>query len=317
MQALDLYLPQTWKLGEWYHILPIGDVHRGSPEHDAKAYLGMLQWASTKKNLYVIGLGEYDDWFSGSERKAFRIGEFHDGTVAAVEGSILEKTMDHAKLYETIAKQGRLLGLAYGHHSYTFQTDDRDTNPKSVFGKTTTQVMCEHLNVPYLGFSGLLNVSMKIARPTGNYSEWRHFTIYYHHGHGGGRTKGASITTVRRKLEGFDADIYLMGHNHDKWALPETKLHIHKPSRDKAGKPRAGGIIESEARLSHRKIIYARTASFLRNFSRGTRAGYGEIAGYPPTEIGAVKVSLRWKFREEDKQQQSLAWAMLDGHASA
>ena len=87
MVAKDVYLPHTWRLGEWYHIVPVGDVHRGSPEHASKAYLNMLQWCTEKDNYYVIGLGEYDDWFSGSERKAFRVGEFHDGTVFAVENA--------------------------------------------------------------------------------------------------------------------------------------------------------------------------------------------------------------------------------------
>ena len=317
MVAKDVYLPHTWRLGEWFHIVPVGDVHRGSPEHASKAYLTMLQWCTEKDNYYVIGLGEYDDWFSGSERRAFRVGEFHDGTVVAVEAAILQKTIEHAELYRGIAKAGRLLGLAYGHHSYTFQIDDRETNPQSVFGKTTTQVMCEALNVPYLGFSGLLNVCMKVSRPTGTYSEWRHFTIYYHHGHGAARTKGGSIAPVRRKIEGFQADIYLMRHDHSKWALPETRLRIHQPKRWAKGTQRAGGMVEAANRLTHSKVIFARTASFVKGYSEGTKASYQELAGYQPTEIGVVKVTVRWKFREEDKQQQSLAWAVLDGHASA
>jgi hypothetical protein len=210
-----------------------------------------------------------------------------------------------------------LLGLAYGHHSYTFQTDDRDKNPESVFGLTTTQVMCNALNVPYLGFSGLLNVCMKVTRPEGKYAESKFFTIYYHHGHGAARTKGGSIAPVRRKVEGFEADIYLMGHDHNKWALPESRLRISTPSRGKGGRARAGGLVECSNRLTHRKVVYARTASFLKGYSDGPRATYQEIAGYQPTEIGAVKVSLRWKFREDDVRQKQLSCATLDAHASA
>jgi hypothetical protein len=244
------------------------------------------------------------------------VGEFHDGTVAAVEDAILKKTLEHAELYRKIAQDGRLLGLAYGHHSYTFQFGDRDTNPN--YGRNTTEIMCDTLNVPYLGFSGLLNVCMKVQRPEGKYQEPRFFTIYYHHGHGASRTKGGSIAPVRRKIEGFQADIYLMGHDHNKWALPESRLRIHNPSRGKkGGRSRAGGLVECPNRLTHSKVVYARTASFVKGYAEGPRATYQEVAGYQPTEIGAVKVSLRWKFREDDVNQKQLSCAVLDAHASA
>ena len=315
MMAIDVYLPTPWKLNEWHHVIPIGDVHRGSPEHDEKAYLAMLDWCRTKKNYLVIGMGEYCDWFSGSEKRAFRIGEFHDGTVYAVEREVHARAMEHAELYREIAQEGRLLGLAYGHHNYVFQHPEH----KAWFGKEVTQLMCEHLNVPYLGFSGLLNVCMAVTHSS--VKAWRHFTIYYHHGHGAARTPGGRITPVKRKREGFDADIYLMGHDHAKWDLPETVLNTPQPTRAaRGGKLRAGGLIERESRITHRKIIYGRTGSFQKTYTQGPRASYGEVAGFHPADIGVLKISLRWKapsWATKNGGRQMVDQARLDGHASA
>ena len=108
----------------------------------------------------------------------------------------------------------------------------------------------------------------------------RSFTIFAHHGAGGGRSSGAPLLTLERVALHFDADLYLMGHQHKKTTAPLSMLY------------------KSGDKLRHRVRRLVGTGSYLRAYTLGSQAegrpqgGYAEKALMGPVELGCVRVHL-------------------------
>ena len=50
------------------YLIPFGDVHRSAPLCHTEKWLEFLDWAKNKKRCYFLGMGDYDDLASASER---------------------------------------------------------------------------------------------------------------------------------------------------------------------------------------------------------------------------------------------------------
>ena len=86
---------------------------------------------------------------------------------------------------------------------------------------------------------------------------------------------GAKVNEVRRLMAYVDADIYLQGHSHSKFVIPQTRLSVNP----------------SWTKITAQKVYVAHTGSFLRTLQHDA-VGYAECAGYPPTTLGTVKFLL-------------------------
>lgn len=116
------------------------------------------------------------------------------------------------------------------------------------------------------------------------FSERTHRTtikVFSSHGWQGGRMDGAKVNEVRRLMAYVDADIYLQGHSHSKFVIPQTRLDCNP----------------SWTKLIARKVYVAHTGSFLRTLQHD-RVGYAEQFGYPPTTLGTVRFNITPKLGE-------------------
>jgi len=253
-------------LNQPIYLIPFGDVHRFSPNCDTNKWLEFLAWAKNKKNAYFLGMGDYFDFLSGSERRELNEASLHEATYSNIED--LMNSQVKRFVNEISFMKGRLLGLIEGNHYATYHT-----------GITTTQEMCRLLGCNYLGISSFIKFAMN--RGAKGYS----LDIWAHHGRGVGRTLGSGLNTVNQMAEIADADIYLMGHNHKKQVGMKTRLCLNG----------SGGKIG----LSHRKIVLACTGSFLRGYVPDAPS-YVARAALPPTDMGTVKIELTPKRDKKD-----------------
>jgi hypothetical protein len=253
-----------FKRGDRVALVPFGDVHRStkrcSEEKWKEFCYNMSSRIALGENLYLLGMGDYDDFMSAGERIKIQNADLHETTEEKIDEvldrhvNILCKELEFAK--------GRILGLIEGNHYGRYFKS----------GITTTQKMCEKLGCVYLGGSSFFRLSFCIP-PEKRMS----VDVFAHHGLGGGSTGGSSINSVERMANVAEADIYLMAHDHKKWGFKTSRLHLtHGLQLD----------------LQDRQIVMARTGSFLKAYEPGT---YGYVAEkcMRPSDIGHIEIYIK------------------------
>jgi hypothetical protein len=250
------------KQGEPIYLIPFGDIHRSSPLCHVEKWKEFLDWAKKKPRCYFLGMGDYDDLISGSERKILNSDDLHDSTGETLEQFYRSQTERMAKELEFM--RGKLIGLIEGNHYVKFED-----------GTTSTQYLCKLLGCKYLGCTAFIRVVL-VDGSKHKYSNA--VDVWAYHGKGAARLVGGSLNTVQQMCEQAEADIYLMGHDHKKSVATITRLKLNNG---------AGGTI----RLSHRKCVLGRTGSFLKGYVPGKRS-YVVDKNLNPTDLGVVKIEI-------------------------
>lgn len=260
------------KFNEPIYLMPFGDIHRSAPLCHTEKWLEFLDWAKGKKRAYFLGMGDYDDLASASERLNLDKKKFHDSTVQTLE-KLYETHID--RFYKEIGfMKSKIIGLIEGNHYAEFSS-----------GITSTQLLTQKLNAKYLGVSSFIRLN------------FRHLTtkkaskidIFAHHGKGAGKRMGTSLNTVEDMIRIADADIYLMGHDHKKSCGYLTKLEL---SDNRKG----------DLKLYNKKIMMGRTGSFLKAYVP-EEASYVADANYNPTDLGVLKIELTPRIKHEGKSE--------------
>jgi len=251
------------KYGEPIYLIPFGDVHRSAPLCHEEKWLEFCGWAAKKapERTYFLGMGDYDDLASASERRLLNGKDLHDSTVETLE-ELYNKHI--ARFYKEIEfMKGRCIGIMGGNHFAEFQS-----------GITSDQKLADRLGTKYLGSNCFIRLSFETTTKHGSSAC---LDIWAHHGMGASRLIGGSLNRVQQMGEQAEADIYLMGHDHKKSIAFTTKLKL------------SGG--RGSVRLTHRKQLYARTGSFLKGYVEGKKS-YIVDRNLPPTDLGVVKIEL-------------------------
>jgi hypothetical protein len=262
-------------------LIPFGDVHKSSSLHDKERWQSFLDWAKTKPRAYFLGMGDYNDLASTSERLILGSSVLHESTKKTMDELYMTQTMLFVKDIKFM--EGRLIGILNGNHYGVFPS-----------GITTDQKLAELMKTKFLGVSSL--VRLQFNQTTKHHSRMS-IDLFLHHGRGGGRTVGGSMNPVQAMAQSAEADIYLMGDNHQKGIDFLSRLRLQHGS--------------GNVRLSHRKILLARTGSFLKGYEAGHES-YIVDAQMSPSDLGVVKIELTP--RREKREGEDIAY--IDIHAS-
>ena len=68
-----------------FYIIPFGDVHRNASGCDVERWKEFLDWAKIKENCYFLGMGDYDDFLSASERRIINNPDLHETSREQIE----------------------------------------------------------------------------------------------------------------------------------------------------------------------------------------------------------------------------------------
>jgi hypothetical protein len=266
--TLHRYEIEVKKLGDPIYLIPFGDVHRDSPMCNVEKWHEFLDWAKKKKRCLFLGMGDYNDLASTSERALLGNKLLHESTQETLENLYKRKTDEFAK--EIKFMQGNLIGMIEGNHYAGLSN-----------GTTSTQRICDALNTKYLGVMSIIRLSFNYC------GRITSIDIVAHHGRGAGRMLGSSLNGVQKMAETVHGNIYLQGDDHRKLVGMTTKLEIESDKK--------GGIS-----LLHKKQLFLRTGSFL-NGHENNRASYIVDANLNPTDLGVVKIELTPKRKREGK----------------
>jgi hypothetical protein len=267
-------------VNEEFHIIPFGDIHLGSEACDESRFDYMCQWIAKKKNVYVYGIGDYTDMIRAHDRY----------TIESQTAESTQRIMD--RIYREEADKfikkvtpfkDRILGLGEGNHRGQLTS-----------GITTTQYMCDKLNTKYLGYMCYFGLTVK-SRNKRNLP--LQLVFLTHHGIGGnGRLAGASINRVEKLERIAIADIYMMGHDHQKGVRPLSKF---VPSN-------SGGF-----NIRTKKQLLITTGGFLKSYM-ANMPSYAVRMAYPPADLGCAKISI--VVRRDQTDGKDIAY--FDMHAS-
>jgi len=247
------------KYNEPILIIPFGDIHRTAPLCHVEKWKEWVEWAKTLKNVHFLGMGDYDDFSSTSERDILSNRSLHESTKYTLDSLYRKHTTDLAN--ELSFMKGRLIGCLEGNH-YSELTS----------GITTTQLLCDKLECKYLGVSSFIKLLMTYTA-----GQTHALDIWAHHGLGGGRTVGASINKLENMIKAADADIYLMAHDHRKSLAMVSRLKLTDGRNGLS--------------LENRKILMARTGGFLRGYVDG-QPSYIADSAYSPVDIGTITITV-------------------------
>ncbi len=248
----------TYESGDTFSLYPIGDVHLGSANCDKDLFDATIKRIRDDPKALWLGMGDMVEAISPSDKR-WTAGGVDEAIVNMASqdriGDVyVEKLADKLR---PIAD--KCIGYADGNHERTFD--------KHYFTKLSIRVL-DAIGRPdaYNGWACLTRLAFE--------SDGGHrypLRIFSHHGWQGGRMDGAKVNESRRLMAYVDADIYLTGHSHSKFIVPNTRLSVN----------------QSWTKLTAQTAWVAHTGSFLRTL-QVDHSGYAERAGYPPTTLGTV-----------------------------
>jgi len=251
------------KVGDPIKFIPFGDIHRDSDMHAYDRWQEFLDYAKIQKNVVFLGMGDYTDGVSTSERIILDNAGMHDTTQRTMEG--VYKGVAATLGNELSFMRGRMLGMLGGNHYFAFSNGD-----------TTDHILAAQLGTKFLGVCSFVRLSFRF----GSHKSRASLDIFAHHGKGGGSTPGAQFNTIEKMLSTADADFYLMGHTHGKGCIPSTpRLRLTSTGPN------------AELCVKERTPWLGRTGSFLKAYEPG-RVSYNVDAGRSPCSLGWIEFEI-------------------------
>lgn len=250
----------TFKPGTRYTLYPLGDVHFGSANCDTEAFDAVIAAIRKDPNALWIGMGDMVESIAPNDKR------WHAGGVDEKVVNLASQDRIGDVYVEKVAAKLRpiadkLISYGDGNHEAAFN--------KHYYTNLSVRILDE-LGRPdaYTDWACLT----RIAFQQQNSASRTALKVFSSHGWQGGRMDGAKVNEVRRLMAYIDADIYLQGHSHSKFVIPQTRLDVNP----------------SWTKLAAKTVYVAHTGSFLRTLQHDS-VGYAERAGYPPTTMGTIK----------------------------
>jgi hypothetical protein len=245
--------------GDCFTLYPIGDIHLGSACCDKHALARTIKDIRDDPNARWLGMGDYAEYIGKDDPRWSSNGVDTDIVTTRIIDKIGDVYVDAlVGLFTPIID--KCWGLGRGNHEEEFQR------------RHHTEI-CERIlkacGRPDL-YNGWAALTLLLFRRGANRVGWR---IYSAHGWQGGRMEGNKVNESRRLMSYVDADVYLHGHSHSRWIIPQTRLDVSAKGN----------------KLVARRVWIGHTGSFLRTLQEGT-VGYAERKGYPPTDLGPLRI---------------------------
>ena len=202
------------RIGHRIRIIGFSCVHFGDRQgHDAPLWHRCLDEIEQTDNAVVFGLGDYLDWTRTSHRAGLRAvwGEddkaFQQVDDKVMDGLVYPFVDIIRKHCPSFAK--KCIGLVEGNHHGTMLSSQFRN------GWTTTQEICRLLDVPYLGLSAGVRLTVYRSVGTKKFGTGNNLNFLLNHSVSSSGRLAASLASAQRKLEGWrDVDVFLTANDH-------------------------------------------------------------------------------------------------------
>jgi len=242
------------------YFIPVGDIHWGAVNHHSEKFTEFCEWGFKKQRAYYLGMGDYTDAVSHTEKQNLRLAKLHDTTVDALERWWKRDINDF--LAKTKFMRGRTIGVLEGNHYVLFED-----------GTSSTQIIANRLGTRYLGGASLIRL---ILRSEGQHDSGT-VDIFAAHGRRAAKLLGASINQVVDLERIAKADVYCLAHDHKKSIAMATTLGLKGDRRAVRSVPY--------------KKVYVRTGGFQGSYIPDSK-DYCANNLLRPNDIGVIKIEL-------------------------
>jgi hypothetical protein len=249
-----------------------GDVHRDTPSCDVERWKWFLSEAkrTMNENTYFYGLGDYNDFASASEQKHIHSGKLHRETILKLDDIVKR---DNRRLASEIKfMRGKIIGLVEGNHTWEFFD-----------GQTACMDLATRMGTNYLGWLNHHTINISFKDRAGSKKD---VYIIGCHGKAGGKTMGNTINQVDDMRSIFPiADIYVMGHDHQRTARPASILLPYSS--------------KGESHLKQKRQFLCRSGSFKKAYTPGV-SSYEVSRLLKPSDLGALRMDI--SFHRDTKE---------------
>lgn len=254
-------------------IVPLADIQYGSQGCDTDLLAEKIDWA-IKEDAYFLGLGDYVDVASPGQRRTLAEIHLFDSTRDFMDE---QADINIRGLLKVLHKtKGRWLGLLGGHHYWDFAD-----------GTTSDTRLASALGTKYLGDCAVLILRYQMGKP--GHHVYATAKVWCHHGVGSGQTAGSALNRLEHVVKTFQADAYLMAHQHKLGAVKMPFIDYRVIGVDKI-------------RFETRNRVLAAVGSFLKGYELGSKDPAGHPAGsyvekrmLTPTSLGCTMLFIRPK----------------------
>jgi len=245
------------KASDRINIIFIGDEHIGHRNTQEDKLKKHIEYIRYKPHTYWIGMGDKCEfitprdvrWDAGGLAKWIR--------PEMISDLPRQQALRYIKLFKPIAN--KCLGLLEGNHEYSI---------KSRYDFDVHSYICEELGVPNLSYMAYIRLVFEKIRSKSR----RKVDIWATHGTGYATTMSGKVNQLQKVISSFDADVYVIGHLHQKIPLKTVKLYL-----------------DDRGKLREKTIVSCAVPSFFTTYSEESSA-YTERNMLPPSATGVVKL---------------------------
>lgn len=268
-------------------IAPLGDIQWNGDSKEIwvdglKRYIDKM----LKMDAWFIGMGDYTDFASPSNRASIGAAKTYDSAKVRLDSAALEAVHE---VYDKFLRptKGKWLGLHEGHHYWDLST-----------GGTSDTRLCELLDAPFLGKSAI--TCLRFGSHKKDFGKGDYY-IWSSHGEGGS-SESALLLRMKRQAQYWErVNLFLWGHATKKPITPIPRM--------------VPDFRTSPPRLHHRDVYLVGTGGWLKGFvehrKRGGRAAgtYVEERLLDPVSLGAPYVTITpFRYRKRTGNKNFTEW---------
>ena len=259
-------------------IVPVSDTQVGPEEADTKGFRKFIERTLEHDNVVYLGLGDYTDMGTPSNRKTIAKAMAEDGIYDTVVDALEGQAETHIETFLSLVEgtEGKWVGLLAGHHWY-----------QVLDGSTSDTRICQALGTRFLGNAAMVRVRYATEGRGGKKTHMQapETNIWMHHGKGGGKLPGNPLNQLADMTRGFDADVFLQGHHHRSAATKVQRL-----------RPRWAKEDDGNHTLVDKDMILGVTGGWLKGYMEGRKRGLHPEGAYPekgmlvPLTLGGIVI---------------------------
>lgn len=243
----------------WFVLVPIGDLHAGIKNFAENDLREVIEYVRKTPNAYWLGMGDYAEFINYTDKR-FDPYNISDWCMDSLDNLAQKQAEYICGLFEPI--KNKCIGLIEGNHEETIRLK---------YHFSVVDYMASMMKTVNLTDCSWIRLKFK-REPQGV----RNVIVFAAHGSSAAIKLGGKINKITDIGNFFEADIYLMGHVHDRTSAYRPRLYI----TDKG-----------EPRIYDRQKLFVLTGTFFKTYQEFTRS-YGAKKLYPPTPMGVEKIRI-------------------------
>lgn len=240
------------------HLEPIGDPHFGHIGFKEDLYVERMKAIMDDPNRYTIFMGDQVDFINPLDKR------WQAGSVTILSKDDQRKYWQRVNqplldLNIKLVKEGKnekVVGLLAGNHEY-----------KVIDQSYIINQFCDPNGLTYLGSKAMIGLDIKYKGKT-----LRRWKIFVQHGAGGGTNP---LTALEQMKVNHIADVYLMGHLHNKLCKSETVVDFNFAEK---------GVV-------YRDIVLGNTGTFCETYTDGVDGYMDRKNKVVPAKLGTITIS--------------------------